>query len=81
MCTEKINFYALIRWADLNTAGGSNPKAEHYYDHPFFQVCTYMVCMCILGCPYKVMHTCVQQTFYNNMLSKHCVFDMQFIVL
>ena len=32
------NLLILFRWADLNTAGGSNPKAEHYYDHPFFQV-------------------------------------------
>eukprot|EP00731_Ephydatia_muelleri_P033920 Em0041g33a len=28
------------KWADLNTAGGSNPVAEHYYDHPFFQTGT-----------------------------------------
>eukprot|EP00731_Ephydatia_muelleri_P024425 Em0016g696a len=37
--TGTINTLA-AKWADLNTAGGSNPKAEHYYDHPFFQAAT-----------------------------------------
>ena len=44
-------FNVLVRWADLNTAGGSNPKAEHYYDHPFFQVCFHCEClMCVCVC-------------------------------
>ncbi|KAL5484286.1 hypothetical protein EMCRGX_G020755 [Ephydatia muelleri] len=39
VATGTINTLA-AKWADLNTAGGSNPVAEHYYDHPFFQAAT-----------------------------------------
>eukprot|EP00731_Ephydatia_muelleri_P024391 Em0016g662a len=39
VATGTINTLA-AKWADLNTAGGSNPVAEHYYDHPFFQTGT-----------------------------------------
>ncbi|KAL5484259.1 hypothetical protein EMCRGX_G020721 [Ephydatia muelleri] len=39
VATGTINTLA-AKWADLNPAGGSNPVAEHFYDHPFFQAAT-----------------------------------------